>query len=414
MSQATLRNNDNNPFLYLEDSTGSACLGTDDAADRVNLIASDAVTNLDPTSGGFSISVDTTANGNIEFAPHGTGQSTFLNGDVEISGTAGASAGNLLMQDTTASGLAGVIKFGGDRFIHNFGATNNTFLGNNAGNFGNTGNINIGIGPNSLLSLTNGAGNVCIGSECGTDLQSGTSNAALGSNAFANAISGSSNIALGSLALSQFTSGNTNTAVGPSSLSGLLTGSINVALGHNSGGAYVGAESSNVVIKSQGVIGDSNKIRIGTQGAGSGQQNECYIAGINGVSVTAAGTVVISSTGQLGTSSAPFSTTWQEVAIDTNMVANNGYIADSGVRLNLTLPVTVPVGIVFEVVNKGAGGWKIVQNAGQFVNFGFLISTVGAAGFIQSSEVHNCVKILCITADIEFIVISSVGNITVA
>ncbi len=108
-------------------------------------------------------------------------------------------------------------------------------------------------------------------------------------------------------------------------------------------------------------------------------------------------------------------TTWQEVTGPANMVANNGYIANNaGTRVEVTIPVTVALGAVFEVANKGAAGWKIIQQAGQSIRFGFLTSTGGATGFIQSSEVNNCVKIVCITANTEFMVVTAVGNITVS
>lgn len=45
---------------------------------------------------------------------------------------------------------------------------------------------------------------------------------------------------------------------------------------------------------------ESNTIRIGTNGTGSGQQNSCFIAGITGVTVTGIA-VLCSTSGQLGT-----------------------------------------------------------------------------------------------------------------
>ena len=94
-----------------------------------------------------------------------------------------------------------------------------------------------------------------------------------------------------------------NTALGAAALANISTGALNVALGVNAGLNYVGAESSNLLINSAGVIGESNSIRIGTQGSGVGQQNKAFIAGVHNVT-TALGDelgVRINSEGQLST-----------------------------------------------------------------------------------------------------------------
>ena len=114
MSQANLRVSSNLPYLYLEGDSAALAAGLD-SLEVFNIVVSPNATDIDPESGTPSISIDPAANGNIEFAPKGTGQSTFVNGDVEIA------AGNLEMQDTDVGGTEGVINYGGDRFIHNKG-----------------------------------------------------------------------------------------------------------------------------------------------------------------------------------------------------------------------------------------------------------------------------------------------------
>ena len=100
------------------------------------------------------------------------------------------------------------------------------------------------------------------------------------------------------------TTGSFTSALGNAALNNLLTGSYNIALGVNAGTNYVGAESSNIIISNAGVAAESNVIRIGTQGAGNGQQDECFIAGIVGVAVANPEFVTINSaTGQLGVTS---------------------------------------------------------------------------------------------------------------
>ncbi len=391
MSKASLRNDRGNPFLYLEDSIGSTAFGVDDTTNRVNLITSNAAINLEPSSGGAVFSVDQTANGNIEFAPHGTGDSQFLNGDV------GIVAGNLNMPDTAVGGTQGVINLGPTRFIHNRGA-NNTFIGDLAGNFGLSGSNNACVGTTALLNVTSGSNNTCVGVSAGSAITSS-----------------GINTAIGAAALSSLTTGTgTNVAIGSSALGSLVSGIQNTALGYTAGNSYTGTESSNIIIGNVGTVADGNAIRIGTQGALPGQQNKCFIAGINGTVVTPAGNVVINSSGQLGTI-AGTPTTWTVVTGLTQAAAvNSGYIANNAGVVTITLPTTAAVGTILEITGmNNATGWKIAQSAGQQVFFGTTQTTLGAAGFLQSTATRDSIRMVCIIANLTWNELSSSGNITV-
>lgn len=104
---------------------------------------------------------------------------------------------------------------------------------------------------------------------------------------------------------------------------------------------------------------------------------------------------------------------WSEVTgTSQSMAANNGYIASNGATVTLTLPTTAAQGSVIEVVGKGAGGWTIAQNSGQRIYYGIATTTLGAGGSLSSTNQRDCVKLLCVTADTEFEVLSSIGNIT--
>lgn len=206
---------------------------------------------------------------------------------------------------TTADATAGMYSLGvgtltDTRFMYAFPETS-TFLGSTAGNLTLTPGAainNTGIGAASLNGLTTGAGNVAVGSgslnvattadDCtaiGTVSQSvnvdSVQNTSVGSNTLTSLTTGAGvNNAFGFGSLNDLTTGSNNCAMGGSSLTNLLTGDENIAIGHNSGDAYVGAESSNVLISNAGTVGDSNVIRIGEDGAGAGQQNACYVAGV--------------------------------------------------------------------------------------------------------------------------------------
>lgn len=412
MSRASLRNEDQNPFLYLEGATGSTAFGVNAAAsDIVNLITSDAVQNLDPSSGTIaagtaSISIGSTVNGNIEFCPKGSGQSTFARGDVAITGAAGT-AGNLLMNNTPIGGLSGVINFGGSRFIHNRG-NQNTFIGEVAGNLSNTGTSNTVIGASSTSLITTASSNIIIGASSCPSLTTASNNIVIGNSAMTSASSAStSNIVIGNSTLNDATSADLNIAVGHGALDSLITGDTNIAIGINAGNAFTGAESNNITIGHLGVVADSGVTRIGT----SGTQTSCFISGIVGTSVTSVGSVVVDASGQMGTSSIlpgafPYT---DETSSPIAIVANNGYTANLGSLLTFNMPATVAYGSVFKIVGKGAGLWSVVLSGGQTIKFGILSGTTSISSTLQ----YDNVEILCITADTLFEVVGSTGNLTV-
>lgn len=106
---------------------------------------------------------------------------------------------------------------------------------------------------------------------------------------------------------------------------------------------------------------------------------------------------------------------WAVEAADMAAVANRGYIANKAGTLTFTLPVTCAVGKTFRFTGiNTALGWKIAQNNGQTIYFGASATTTGAAGYLQSTAIRDAVEIVCVVADTDFNVVSSIGNITVA
>jgi hypothetical protein len=94
------------------------------------------------------------------------------------------------------------------------------------------------------------------------------------------------------------------------------------------------------------------------------------------------------------------------------MVAQNGYITNHAVTLVVgTLPATAVVGDIFEITNIGAAGFKVTQNAAQYINFGNSTTTVGTGGSLASSAIGDSLRIVCVVTDDGFQVLSSVGNI---
>lgn len=103
---------------------------------------------------------------------------------------------------------------------------------------------------------------------------------------------------------------------------------------------------------------------------------------------------------------------WTAVNVDTLMAINNGYYTTGGGTLNMTLPTVASAGLTIRIAGFESTGWKIVQNSGQQISFGNLTTTSGVTGYLQSTSATDCIEILCTTANVNFVVLSSMGNIT--
>lgn len=93
-------------------------------------------------------------------------------------------------------------------------------------------------------------------------------------------------------------------------------------------------------------------------------------------------------------------------------IVNNGYIANNASLVTINLPATAAVGDIIKVVGKGAGGWKISQNAGQVIYFGESSTSTGVTGYLSSTHQRNCVEIICINTNTQWQVIGSVGTVS--
>jgi hypothetical protein len=106
--------------------------------------------------------------------------------------------------------------------------------------------------------------------------------------------------------------------------------------------------------------------------------------------------------------------TWvDQTSTPVTMAVNTNYVADNALLVTLLLPATAAFGSTFNVTGKGAGGWLIAQNAGQFINFGTQVTTTGVGGSLASMNTFDSVTIVCVTADTQFVVYASIGNLTV-
>lgn len=206
---------------------------------------------------------------------------------------------------------------------------------------------NVGVGQFCLSALTTGQGNTCVGNFCGNALNTGIENVLIGYAAGDHLTSGGLNCYLGHAAGLLSTSAGSNVAIGDNALNSITTGVGNVCIGAGAGVNTTSSNSYNIIIGSQVTpTGASNQIWIGNQGNGAYQQNQCFIAGIVGVSTSNSQLVTInSSTGQLGVASSSQAVAYTNVTHAMSpytVLATDSYISVdcSGGAVTLNFPNT--------------------------------------------------------------------------
>jgi trimeric autotransporter adhesin len=197
-----------------------------------------------------------------------------------------ALAANISGSSNTANGYQSLFS--------NTTGSSNTATGINALYFNKAGNYNTATGRGALYKNT-ASNNTATGYQALNNNTSGTYNTAHGTKALAANTTSNYNTALGYQALNASTGGY-NTALGANALPASTTGSSNIAIG-SAAGFYVTTGSNNIDIGSSGTT-ESGTMRLGTPGL----QTNTYIAGIYGVTVPGGITMIVDSSGHLGTS----------------------------------------------------------------------------------------------------------------
>ena len=106
--------------------------------------------------------------------------------------------------------------------------------------------------------------------------------------------------------------------------------------------------------------------------------------------------------------------TWSgEAGTPVALVVNHGYINQNAGLTTFTLPATAALGTIIKIVGEGAGGWTISQNAAQNVQYSSMSTTVGAGGFISSTDRYDVVYIVCRVADTTWSVVNAIGVLDV-
>ena len=196
----------------------------------------------------------------------GAGQ-TITTGDLTIS------AGNLNLSNSA------FIFNAASRCLYVRG-TNNIFIGIQAGSAVlTTATRCTAAGRLTQGSNITGTDNTTLGRACGNSL-SGSFNTAMGAHASFAQGNASSVTSIGVNSNNALTTAPNATAIGTNCFSVITTGQQNLGLGAASGSSYTTTDNSNIAIMYAGNATNSRRLTIGTQGAGAGQVNKAYLAGV--------------------------------------------------------------------------------------------------------------------------------------
>jgi hypothetical protein len=107
--------------------------------------------------------------------------------------------------------------------------------------------------------------------------------------------------------------------------------------------------------------------------------------------------------------------TWNVVNSAMNpvsLVLENGYIAKGSGIVQFVLPAAASVGDTFFILGYG-NLWTLTQNAMQQIFLGSSSTTAGVGGSISATQIKDTVEIVCVTANTEFQIVDSVGNLLI-
>lgn len=103
----------------------------------------------------------------------------------------------------------------------------------------------------------------------------------------------------------------------------------------------------------------------------------------------------------------------REAGAAVAMVVNHGYIPTNVGLTTFTLPLVSAVGDEIEICGESAGGWRIAQNAIQYIIYNPNVSTLGVGGSISSSFRYDTVRLVCTVANRAWSTLSNMGVLIV-
>ncbi len=108
----------------------------------------------------------------------------------------------------------------------------------------------------------------------------------------------------------------------------------------------------------------------------------------------------------------PFFVWHPQTTTPVTLTVNEGYVMQDGSNLiTATLPATAAFGDVIVIEGASLGLWTIAQNAGQTIHMVGTSTTPGVTGSVTSTSAYDSIELLCTTANTDFKVRSSMGNL---
>jgi hypothetical protein len=106
-------------------------------------------------------------------------------------------------------------------------------------------------------------------------------------------------------------------------------------------------------------------------------------------------------------------TTTEVTGTSQSMAVNTRYIANNAALVTLTLPASAAIGDEIQIFGKGAGLYRVAQNASQQIFAGADTTTAGTGGSLTATHRRDCIRLICVTANNEWDAIISPGEFTV-
>lgn len=104
-------------------------------------------------------------------------------------------------------------------------------------------------------------------------------------------------------------------------------------------------------------------------------------------------------------------TAWTPINASQALAPDNGYICIApGGALVLSLPAVSTTGSEIEILLDGATSFQISQGAGQQIRYGSLQTTLGVGGSVTTTAQGDSIRLVCLTPDLRWIMISGAGN----
>lgn len=157
------------------------------------------------------------------------------------------------------------------------------------------------------------------------------------------------------------------------------------------GGAYSGASATTFTFTS------------GTIGAAVTGVTQTPLTNNTTIATTA---YVDAAVGSSVTATVEVTGTSQAMAVGTTYIMNNVGLVTG------TLPTTAAQGSRIRVLGKGAGGWRVAQNASQAIQLGAVVTTTGTGGSISSTNQWDGLELVCLTANTGWAAYPLIGNFT--